>query len=77
MRALIDIPDDDLAALDKLARRNGRSRAAEMREAVVTYLRNRSGNGWIERGRGYWKDRDDVADGGEYQRTIREDRTFD
>ena len=77
MRALIDIPDDDLAALDELARRNGRSRAAEMREAVETYLRNRSGNGWIERGRGYWKDREDIPDGVTYQRSIREDRTFD
>ena len=77
MRTLIDIPDDDLAGLDALAQRNHRSRAAEVREAVRLYLRSRSGKSWIGRGAGYWRDRDDIGDGVEYQREMREDREFD
>ena len=75
MRALIDIPDEDIESLDALARRNGRSRAAEVREAVKEHLHRRANNDWIERGFGYWKDREDIGDGVEYQRAIREDRT--
>jgi len=75
MRTLIDLPDDDLQRLDSLARRNKRSRAAEVREAVRLYLRGRAGNDWIERGFGYWRDRTDIGDGVEYQQRIREDRS--
>jgi hypothetical protein len=63
MRVLIDIPEDHLAALDALAQRNGRSRAAEVREAVGLHLGNRSGKDWIQRGFGYWRDRP-APDGG-------------
>ena len=77
MRTLVDIPDEDIARLDALARGNKRSRAAEVREAVRLYLRGRTGRGWIERGAGYWKDRDDIGDAVEYQRALREDRSFD
>ena len=73
-RILADLPEEDVAALDQLAARNRRSRAAEIREAVEVYLRRRAGNNWIERGYGYWKDRDDIGDAVEYQRAIREDR---
>jgi len=75
MRALIDIPDDDLAELDALAHRNGRSRAAEVREAVRDHLRRRANNDWIERGFGYWKSRDDIGDAVEFQRAVRGDGT--
>lgn len=74
MRTLIDIPDEDIEGLDALARRHNRSRAAEVREAVRAYLRGRSGNDWIKRGYGYWRNRDDIGDAVEYQRAIREDR---
>ena len=74
MRTLIDLPDDVVVELDALAQRNGRSRAAEVREAVSAHLHDRSGNDWIRRGAGYWKDRDDIGDAVEYQRAIREDR---
>lgn len=74
MRTLIDIPDEDIASLDHLAQRHNRSRAAEVREAVRAYIRGRSGQGWIARGAGYWKDRSDIGDAVEYQRAIREDR---
>lgn len=77
MRALIDIPEDDLAKLDALARRNKRSRAAEVREALRLHLGRRSGKDWITRGAGYWKDRDDIGDAVEYQRMLRDDRSFD
>jgi len=77
MRFLADIPDDDIAELDALARRNNRSRAAEVREAVHLYLRSRKGNDWIARGSGYWKDRDDIGDAVAYQRAMRGERGGD
>ena len=76
MRVLTEIPDDDIEKLDALAKRQGKSRAAEIRDAVKLYLVHNSDNkDWIERGRGYWKDRTDIGDGLEYQLAIREDRT--
>ena len=76
MRILTDIPDEDVAKLDALAKRQGKSRAAEIREAVRLYLVQKSDNNdWIERGFGYWAGRVDVGDPVEYQRALREDRT--
>ncbi|MCW1382700.1 ribbon-helix-helix domain-containing protein [Novosphingobium sp. KCTC 2891] len=66
-RVLIDLPDSDLEAFDALARRNGRSRAAEMREAVRLYLQGRAGDDWVARGLGYWQDRTEMADGLAFQ----------
>lgn len=74
-RILADIPEDDLEKLDALAAREKRSRASAIREAVKLYLHQHQGdNDWIERGFGYWADRDDVVDGVAYQRAMREDR---
>ena len=73
-RILTDLPDDDVAALDQLAIRNQRSRAAEIREAVELYLRRRADRSWIRRGQGYWKGRADIGDGVEYQQRMRDDR---
>jgi len=73
-RILADLPEEDVAALDQLAARNHRSRAAEIREAVDLYLRRRADRSWIRRGQGYWKDRTDIGDGVAYQRRMREDR---
>ena len=75
MRTLVDIPDADIEKLDALAASTKRSRAATIREAVKLYLVENTDNSWIERGRGYWKDRDDIGDSVEYQRAMREDRT--
>lgn len=76
MRILTDIPDDDIEKLDALAKRQGKSRAAEIRDAIKLYLvHNADNNDWIQRGRGFWKGRGDIGDGLEYQRAIREDRT--
>lgn len=75
MRTLVDIPDEDIAKLDALAVKSKRSRAAAIREAVKLYLvQNADNNDWIERWAGLWADRDDIPDGVEYQRAIREDR---
>lgn len=75
MRTLVDIPQEDIAKLDALAAKGNRSRAAEIREAVKLYLVEKSGdNSWIERYAGLWADRDDIPDGVEYQRAMREDR---
>jgi len=77
MRTLVDIPDDVIADLDALATRNGRSRAAEVREAVKDHIQSQSNNDWIRRGFGYWQHRDDIGDAVEYQRAMREDRDLD
>lgn len=77
MRTLVDIPEDDLKKLDAFALQTRRSRASTIRDAIKLYLASRSGNDWIARGAGYWKDRDDIGDAVEYQRTMREDREFD
>lgn len=77
-RILADLPDDHIEWLDRLADEQGRSRASVLRDAVATYKAQTPAPGkkdWIERGAGLWKDRDDIPDGVEYQRSIREDRT--
>ncbi len=56
-RILIDLPDEDIRALDAMAQAHGRSRAAEMREAVALYLRRQADGNWITQGSGYWADR--------------------
>jgi hypothetical protein len=61
MRFLVDLSEEELSALDALAQRNGRSRAAEVREAIGTWLHGRSGDDWIARGAGYWRDRVDLT----------------
>jgi len=76
MRILTDIPDDDVEKLDALAARRKSSRAAAIRDAVKLYLvQHADTKSWIARGAGYWKDRDDIGDGVQYQRALREDRT--
>ncbi len=75
MRTLVDIPEEDIAKLDALARRQGKSRAAEIREAIKLHLiHNADNNDWIERWAGLWADRADIPDGVEYQQAMREDR---
>lgn len=76
MRTLIDLPEDDIRWLDARAGDEKKSRAALVREAVAAF-RAEPNNDWIRRGYGYWKDRDDIGDAVEYQRAIREDRSFD
>lgn len=56
-RILIDLPEEDIRALDAMAQANDRSRAAEMREAISHYLRRQSDGNWIAQGAGYWSGR--------------------
>jgi predicted transcriptional regulator len=75
MRILTEIPDEDIEKLDAIAARSNTSRAATIRDAVKLYLvQNGDDRSWIQRGAGYWKDRDDIGDAVEYQRAMREDR---
>ena len=74
MRTLVDIPDEDISRLDAIAASVGRSRAALIRDAIREHLGRQTGNDWIRGGAGYWKDRTDIGDAVEYQRSIREDR---
>lgn len=76
MRTLVDIPDDDIDKLDALAARQKCSRAAAIREAIRLYLVQTNSNDWVERGYGYWADRDDVPDGLAYQQAIRAARAM-
>lgn len=63
MRTLVDIPQDDIERLDALATMTRRSRAAAIRDAVRLYLSQQADNAdWIERGFGYWADRDQAGD---------------
>lgn len=74
-RILTDIPDEDITKLDALAKRQGNSRAAEIREAIKLHLAHKADNNdWIERWAGLWEGRSDVIDGVDYQRAMREDR---
>ena len=59
-RILVDLPDEDIKWLDRLAEEQGKSRAALLREAVSAFRREGSA-GWIDRGFGLWKDRKDVS----------------
>jgi predicted transcriptional regulator len=68
MRALIDIEERDLRALDHLAKSRNRSRAALIREAVAAYLKHQSPAG-IDDAFGLWGERQ--VDGLAYQEKIR------
>jgi hypothetical protein len=75
MRTIVDIPEDAIRRLDALAVKAKRSRAAEIRSAIERHLSETADNSWIYgEGFGYWKDRDDIGDAVEYQRSMREDR---
>lgn len=74
-RILADLPEDDVKWLDAQAAEQGKSRAQLLREAVAAY-RAEGSKDWISKGRGYWKDRDDIGDSLAYQRSIRADREF-
>ncbi len=74
-RILADLPDEDIKKLDDRASAQGTSRAALVREAVKLYLVEKGDDrSWVERYAGLWADRDDIPDGVEYQRAMREDR---
>lgn len=71
MRTVIDIPDEQVAALDRLARAAGTSRAAMIRAAVDRLLEDRTPAPDIDAAFGLWADGDE--DGLAYQRRLRDE----
>ena len=69
-RFLVDVPADDVRKLDEIARREGKSRAAVLREAVANYLEV-SGNQGFEKFFGLWERHGSTIDGLEYERQLR------
>lgn len=69
-RFLVDIPEEDLARLDALAKAEGKSRAAVLREAVADYIAAESRQGF-EKYFGLWERHGSTVDGLEYERRLR------
>ena len=72
MRFLADIPDDDLKWLDDLAREQGKSRAAVVRDAVSSF-RHREDKAGIEKYFGLWERHGSKVDGLAYERALRDE----
>ena len=68
MRALVDIDENQIRELDRLARQRKQSRAALIREAVANYLDKRART-TAENAFGLWGDR--KVDGLSYQEKVR------
>jgi len=68
MRALVDIPDNDMKELTRRSRAEKRSRASLIRDAISAYLKKPAPKKDVP-GFGLWKDY--PIDGVEYQRKIR------
>lgn len=71
-RFLVDIPDEDLARIDAIARSEGRSRASVLRDAVAEYIAE-SSKDWLEAGFGLWAKYGFTEDGMAYQNRLREE----
>ncbi len=76
-RILADLPDDDIERLDRIAREQGKSRAAVLREAVATYTVQPAQNdtSWIDAGFGLWARHGVEYDPHEYERKRRAEWT--
>jgi len=70
MRTLVEIPDDDIKWLDRMAEERGLSRTALVREAV-TRLRTGTSRKAVDEFFGMWRDRSDIGEGLAFQRLIR------
>ena len=70
MRTLVDIPDQDVQALDALSARKGESRSSLIRQAVRDFLASHSATD-LDLAFGLWRDR--PVDGLEYERRVREE----
>jgi hypothetical protein len=71
-RFLVDVPADDVRKLDEIAKREGKSRAAVLREAVSNYLEV-CGKEGFEKYLGLWERHGSTVDGLEYERQLREE----
>ena len=71
-RFRVDVPADDVRKLDEIAKREGKSRAAVLREAVSNYLEESRKEGF-EKYFGLWERHGSTVDGLEYERQLREE----
>ena len=71
-RFLVDVPADDVRRLDEIARAEGKSRTAVIREAVASYIAQ-SNKDWLEAGFGLWAKYGFNEDGMVYQNRLREE----
>lgn len=71
-RFLVDVPPDDVRRLDEIARAEGKSRTAVIREAVASYIAQ-SNKDWLEAGFGLWAKYGFDEDGMDYQNRLREE----
>ena len=69
-RFLVDIPEEDLARLDALAKADGKSRAAVLREAVAAFIAAESKLGF-EKYFGLWERHGSTVDGLAYEEQMR------
>lgn len=76
-RILADLPDEDIKRLDSLAREQGKSRAAVLREAVSAYNAQpaQGDTSWIDKGFGVWARHGVEYDPHEYDRKRRAEWT--
>jgi len=69
-RFLVDIPEEDVIRLDALAKAEGKSRAAVLREAVANYIAAECRQGF-EKYFGLWERHGSVVDGLAYEEELR------
>ncbi len=76
-RILADLPDDDIERLDRIARQQGKSRAAVLREAVAAYNAQSADDdtSWIDKGFGLWARHGVAHDSQQYDRKRRAEWT--
>jgi predicted transcriptional regulator len=76
-RILADLPDEDIERLDRIARQQGKSRAAVLREAVSAYNAQPADDdtSWIDKGFGLWARHGVAYDPQEYDRKRRAEWT--
>jgi predicted transcriptional regulator len=76
-RILADLPDEEIERLDRIAREQGKSRAAVLREAVATYNVQPAQNdtAWLDAGFGLWARHGVAYDPHEYDRKRRAEWT--
>ena len=72
MRFLADIPDEDVQWLDTVARSEGKSRAAVIRDAVSAF-RHRDEKAGMEKYFGLWERHGSKVDGLDYERKLRDE----
>lgn len=68
MRALVDIDEKDIREIDRLARKQNRSRASLIREAVAGYIKENAGEA-ADEAFGLWAHQE--VDGLAFQRKLR------